>query len=395
MAIVCGASGFASEKTIRLEVDGVRQEETLRVDLFTRVRLVFRHGGQYGRFCKNECSGNAEECLRELNGDFYEYMVALCDRLTTEPIEPETTFSKDGFRYEEGVSGRAVDREKLFADVIGSLDSGGVVTVSFLPVQPRNGVDDLRKKTQKIASFSTDYSTSATGRKTNVAVACDRIDGTTVPSGGRFSFNETVGERKEENGFKQAKIIVDGAFVEGIGGGVCQVSTTVYDAWMLAGLTAERAAAHSLPVTYAPPSLDAMVSSTSDLVLFNDGDSPVYLKVRADGKKIVVDVFGEPSGYEIKLRSVTEKILPAGYVDKEIDLDWQEEESARIVKEGKDGRVSASYRDFYAEGKLVRSEFLRRNVYKPQDGERAIRKDVKKPTEIPSVFFALSSITPW
>ena len=395
VALVCGASAFVREEKIWIEADGATIEETFRPDFRTRAEVVFRYGGDYKRFCESEYSGNNEECLRRLNKDFYDRLLSLCDRLEIVPVEPEATFSKEGFSYAEGIPGRKVDRERFFADAVSALSSKNVVTVCFLPVEPKNTVDDLREKTRRVSSFSTDYSTSATGRKTNVAVACDRIDGTTVLPGERFSFNETVGERAEKNGFKKAKIIVDGEFVDGIGGGVCQVSTTLFDAWMLAGLGAERAAAHSLPVSYVAPSMDAMVSSSSDLVLVNDRETPVYLRARADGNRIVVEVFGEPLSYEVKLRSVTEKILPAGYVEKYLDLDWAEEETERIVKAGKDGRISVCYRDYYDGGKLVKSEFLRRNVYKPQDGERAKRKDVKKPTEDPSAFFLLSSITPW
>ena len=116
------------------------------------------------------------------------------------------------------------------------------------------------KKIVLRAEFSTNYSSSTDARKFNVALASKTLDNTLVDINGEFSFNYTVGERTERRGYKKAKIIVGGEFVDGVGGGVCQVSTTLYNAVLLAGLKIIECHPHSLPVSYVAPSFDAMVN---------------------------------------------------------------------------------------------------------------------------------------
>ena len=115
------------------------------------------------------------------------------------------------------------------------------------------------------AEFTTSYKTSSEGRKFNIAFGASKIDGFIVKSGGIFSFNEVVGQRSTKAGFKEAKIILDGDFVNGIGGGVCQLSTTVYNAALLADMEIIEVHSHSLQIAYVKPGFDAMVSSSSDL----------------------------------------------------------------------------------------------------------------------------------
>ncbi|MBR1747633.1 MAG: VanW family protein [Clostridia bacterium] len=372
-ALLLGASAFPQTIEAHYFVDGAEMKETLRLTGKDGLYLGAVYGGDLVEYGKNEFSGNYSKMFGYLDGEFYRKVEALCERLERPGISASVVWDKGTFLYEEGFLGRRVDRERLFFELARAVTDRSVAQVVFDPIPPDLSVADLRGITRKMASYSTDYSKSAEGRKSNVRLACERLDGTIVPSGGVLSFNEIVGERTRQNGFSNAKIIVDGVFVEGIGGGVCQVSTTLFDAWLYAGLSVERAAAHSLPVSYVAPSLDAMVSSASDLLLKNDSDFPVYLRVKADGKKITVDVFGKPSPYSVRLKSVTEKILPAVYAESLLDLDWQEGETERIVKKKKDGRISVAYREYYEGERLVKREFLRRNVYKPQDGERALK----------------------
>ena len=154
----------------------------------------------------------------------------------------------------------------LFAD--------GVFTARAMPfydLQPKDIV--LR------ATFSTDYSKSSAERKHNVGLAAKSLDNVFVDAGGEFSFNKTVGERTYKRGYKSAKIIVNGEFTEGVGGGVCQVSTTLYNAALLAGLEISEVNQHSVAVSYVAPSFDAMVNSGSaDLRFINRTHNPVIIR---------------------------------------------------------------------------------------------------------------------
>jgi hypothetical protein len=133
-----------------------------------------------------------------------------------------------------------------------------------------------------------------------------------VDVNGEFSFNKTVGARTEKNGYKVSKIIVGGEFVDGVGGGVCQVSTTLYNAVLLAGLNITECHPHSLPVSYVAPSFDAMVNSgSSDLRFINNTYNPIIIKAFADGTTLKIEIWGEPLLVNYSRQSVVTGEIPA------------------------------------------------------------------------------------
>ena len=215
-----------------------------------------------------------------------------------------------------------------------------------------------------ISSFSTYYGDSSEGRKHNIALAAKFIDGTVVIPEEEFSFNDTVGARTEARGFRTAYIINDGEFVEGVGGGVCQVSSTLNNCALLADLYITCVHPHSLPVSYVAPSFDAMVSSGSDLRFANTLSAPVTLRMTADGKYLRAEIYGVSDGAKIRRRSVTTGAVPhdTKYIDDET-LPAGEE---IVEMPGKDGLKSEGYLEYFADGILLRSVLIRRDNYKAQ-----------------------------
>ena len=160
------------------------------------------------------------------------------------------------------------------------------------------------------AEFYTNYKSSSAERKNNIALASKSLNNVFVDVGGEFSFNRTVGARTEKRGYQKAKIIVKGEFTEGVGGGVCQVSTTLYNAILLAGLKVTEYHAHSLPVSYVAPSFDAMVNSGSaDLRFVNNTHNPIIIKTKADGETLKVQILGEPMQEVYKRKSVIKEYI--------------------------------------------------------------------------------------
>lgn len=214
-----------------------------------------------------------------------------------------------------------------------------------------------------IARFSTYYGDSKQNRKDNVALACRKIDGTVLYPEDEFSFNDIVGARTVENGFKSAYIIKDGEFVEGIGGGVCQVSSTVYNCALLANLTITCVRAHSLPVSYVAPSFDAMVSTASDLRFVNTLSSPVTIKMVADGKYLKAEMYGIES-CTIRRRSQTIETLP-------FEIEYRDDATLKLGEEvidtyGKAGLRSQGFLEYYQNGKLLKTVLIRKDTYFPQ-----------------------------
>ena len=214
-----------------------------------------------------------------------------------------------------------------------------------------------------IARFSTYYGDSKPNRKDNVALACRKIAGTVLYPEDEFSFYDIVGARTVENGFKSAYIIKDGEFVEGIGGGVCQVSSTLYNCALLANLTITCVRAHSLPVSYVAPSFDAMVSTASDLRFVNTLSSPVTIKMLADGKYLKAEMYGIES-CTIRRRSQTIETLP-------FEIEYRDDATLKLGEEvidtyGKAGLRSQGFLEYYQNGKLIKTVLIRKDTYFPQ-----------------------------
>ncbi len=224
-------------------------------------------------------------------------------------------------------------------------------------------------------SYTTYFNEAEADRRENIAIAARLIDGITLQAYGEFSFNQTVGRRTAEAGFKQAKIIVNGEYVLGVGGGVCQVSTTLYNAALLSGLQVGECHPHSLRVGYVPPSRDAMVSTQSDLTLFNPYDYPVRLQAYLfqGGIRITFLGRGTIDRYAVVSHTLQEISPPPPIV--------KEGEKEEIVRAPKNGLKSEAYLERYKGDRLVERKRLRVDEYKPVQGI-IVKKNENPPDEL-------------
>ncbi len=227
----------------------------------------------------------------------------------------------------------------------------------------KNG--QVQKETQALellASFTTYFNAEDKGRSENISIAASLIDNITVQAYGEFSFNQTVGRRTENAGFKQAKIIVGGEYVLGVGGGVCQVSTTLYNAALLSGLKITEFHPHSLRVSYVEPSRDAMVSTSSDLKFFNPFSCAVKIKAKLFSGGLKISFYGKKDGYRYEMISKTlEQIPPPPPLIKESEND-------EILRAPKSGIKSEAYLEKYKGEQLLSRIRLRTDEYKPTQG---------------------------
>lgn len=215
---------------------------------------------------------------------------------------------------------------------------------------------------EQLASFTTYYNAKDGGRCENIAIAASLVDGVTLQPYGEFSFNATVGERTAKAGFQQAKIIVGGEYVLGVGGGVCQVSTTLYNAVLKAGLTVTEYHPHSLRVGYVPPSRDAMVSTHSDLKIYNPSAHAVHWNAKVFEGGLRVTVYGKNEGYRYELVSrFLEEIPPPLPIVK-----TGEEEG--VLRAEKAGVKSELYVEKYKGNVLLERKRVRVDEYRPIQG---------------------------
>ncbi len=222
----------------------------------------------------------------------------------------------------------------------------------------QSGSSELACEEPVLASFSTTIRDAERSRNHNIALAASAIDGAVVRPGEVFSFDGVVGPRLSSSGYKEARVISGGKSAPGIAGGICQVSTTLYNVALLAGLDIVERHPHSRPVGYVPPGLDATVSENQyDLRLRNPLDVPLTLEARVDGNRLVMGVRAPIARYprvtvSTELREVERPRLMGGASPEE------------PASGGGDGIRVAVWRSFQMQDE-TRRELVSEDYYKP------------------------------
>ena len=292
----------------------------------------------------------------------------LCDESAYDATDAEVRFRPSGFTYVKGKRGRVANYAASLDRVLKALeeDKTEAALVTY-PCEPALTLKMLKERTRLLASYTTRFDASNTARTHNIRLAAKKLAGTTLLPHAEFSFNERVGERTAENGFQESVVIFDGEFVKGVGGGVCQVSTTLFNAALRSGLTISESRNHSLSVSYVQPSLDAMVSEYSDLKFINPYDTPVYINARVNGGSITVDCYGLPDGRRYQTESV---ILYRLAPPPDEVVEGPED---KVLRAAKEGIASESYLLVYDQkGTLLSRTLIRRDSYALVRGKRQV-----------------------
>ena len=265
-------------------------------------------------------------------------------------------------------------------DMVSRMESG-VITLATTPIYPAVTAEDVKQKTTLIATAYTPISSTSTeNRDANISRACHLINGTVIEPGKTFSFNNVVGPRTKKNGFYLATVYAYGKEEEGYGGGVCQVSSTMYWAAIRANLEIVKREQHGQKVGYIALGYDATVNYDGrkiDFSFSNNTDSPLYIitKVRwmpsVDSKHylVVCELYGQAPEANVTYDIVTtETVLP---VPEEIEI-VQDTEALYVTYAdetktipGTTGVQVESYKVKYVDGQEVERTHLHTDTYKP------------------------------
>ncbi|MBU1107444.1 MAG: VanW family protein [Candidatus Riflebacteria bacterium] len=217
-----------------------------------------------------------------------------------------------------------------------------------------------------IASFSTVHPDHADdeGRNVNLGIAAERIDGLIIPPGGKFSFNKVVGPRTSKYGFKNAGVISQGRVIPGMGGGICQVSTTLYRGILMSGMKIDERHNHSIydGINYAQRGLDAAVAwGYKDFCFTNNLDIPILLACRSGKGSVELEIYAEKKPFDEVILETRNEVKHPFQVQKKTNSSLKKGE-VKIVHPGVNGYSIETYRRITQSGK-TKEERLSKDRY--------------------------------
>lgn len=314
----------------------------------------------------------------------------IAEELNTEPVNAGIKgfdLTTRSIEFDDGVVGVIVQQEELVRIITEALlnDIYTPIAIPALETAPAITRADLEGKYVLRAKATTSFSGSSSNRIYNINKGSDLINGTVLKPGQEFSANDTLGTRTLKNGWRMAGAYVGGAVVEEPGGGVCQLSSTLYNAVVKADLEVVYRRNHSMPVTYISEGLDATINSVGNIIDFqfrNNTTSDILIFGYTEGKNLTFEIYGLPfatSEYdEIKLTS--QKVSTLNPSDPTVEIEVAEGTEkptggkmslgeTYVAVTRRTGSSWQSYKNYYKNGELVKKEALAASTYKAMAGE--------------------------
>jgi len=296
----------------------------------------------------------------------------IVDYVTRDPVDAQIvsfSFSTRTFTFSDDQVGVTIDGDALYDQVVALLKQGVVnrsITVSPQITLPTVTKEDLENTFTLIAAFTTN-TTSSANRNSNISLACETINGTVLLPGNTFSFNDTVGERTLARGYKEAGAIAGGELVQEVGGGICQVSSTLFNAVARADLEIVSRSPHAWPSTYVEKGEDATVNWPNlDFKFKNNKDTPVFIITYYKNRQCTAEIWGVTLGDNISIdleSTVTKTLYPSTEVIYIQDTDLPVGTSKETVKM-RTGYVVDTYKVWYQNDVEIKREYFYTSTYK-------------------------------
>ena len=237
-----------------------------------------------------------------------DYLIRLATSTNVEPIDAKFEFGNDNKAtlFRQSVEGKKFNIAKSATDIINALREGKTsvqLTVDIIePTVSLEKINDLGIKTL-LAKGESNFIDSHVARIHNIKIGSIKFNGVIIKPGEEFSFNKILGDVDEKTGYRPELVIKNGQTIPEYGGGLCQVSTTVFRAAILAGLPITERRPHSFPVKYYnPQGFDATIyPGVSDLKFINDTNGHILLQTKIDGTKLFVELYGSGDGRLVTL----------------------------------------------------------------------------------------------
>lgn len=221
---------------------------------------------------------------------------------------------------------------------------------------------------KKLGDFETDYSSSIKNRKENIRLAASKFNNIKLNPGDEISFNDVVGEISEKTGFKSATVIVGGEYESGIGGGICQVSTTLYNSLILSDLEITERHNHSRPIHYVDLGTDAAVArGYKDLKFKNNTNNPILILSEANGEKLNFKVLGNGSDRDYEVKIIPQLLGTVSPGVNTIYSDALPDGESTVRESGARGYSYKTYKEIIKNGEVVDKKEISKSYYLPKD----------------------------
>jgi len=369
-------------QTIALDVDGATVETTVEgmgyywdnPDVVEETVKEYHTGNIIQRYMKQkDVSRNPVELALELKADEGKMQSALeelCTPLQREAIDASIIRENGQFTVTPSQSGLVVDlgrtMEMLRQEIGGGLQQPVYVKAAVAVSEPVRTTEMLSQIQDVLGTFSTDFSSSGRARATNLQVGASKINGHVLMPGETLSGYECMQPFTTANGYATAAAYENGQVVDSVGGGVCQIATTLYNAALFAELEITQRQNHSMIVTYVPPSNDAAIAGTyKDIKVTNPYDTPIYVEGGTSGKTLTFTIYGKetrPANRTLKFQSETLSVQSAGEPITKVDPSLAP--GARVrVQSAHQGLKSRLWKCVYIDGVETERTLLHTDTY--------------------------------
>ncbi len=215
-----------------------------------------------------------------------------------------------------------------------------------------------------LATFSTQYQSSNVNRTTNLKLAADKINGIVLLPGEEFSYNKTVGERTVQAGFKEAAVFNAGRVENGLGGGICQISSTLYDAVVMADLDVTVRRNHQFVTSYVKAGADAtVVWGSQDFKFKNTRKYPIKITITVSGGVATAKIWGVKEEVEYDITIETKKTATIPYTTQYVQDSSLPEGQQKIVQSGSNGQKVEAYKVKRLNGQVISTTLLSKDTY--------------------------------
>lgn len=325
----------------------------------------------------------------------------IAEEINIEPKDASLNISGGNILISDEVIGKQVDEKNTINKIIDNISNHKFnIEIIANKEKPTISKVDLENIDTVLGSHSTKFDSGVSGRSQNIRLSAKRTSDVLLMPGETFSYNEHTGKRNLSNGYKNAPVIVQGVVQEGIGGGVCQVSTTLYNATLYAGLEYIELRNHSIPSAYAAKGRDATVADGSiDFIFKNNLSYPIYIKNSVYGNTVTCQIYGSSKDKQ-KIEIITNVDAVSIAPIKKVDDPTIDKGIEKVLEKGRDGYTVSTYRIYRdGRGKEIRREKVSKSYYPKKQGVIAVgTKDIiiEEPSkeEIPPVEPPQPEVTP-